>query len=377
MARTLSPGRRIAQPSPGMIGRDGDHARDRRDRVRGLARRARPGRTRRRGAGDRPRELLAGGARRARRRGASTAQLGDRAALRRALRGVDRVFHVAGTTNLRASPEELSRVNVEGTRTVLEEALRAGVERVVHTSSIGAVGPARPHGAVDERHPVPAGLGVPYAESKHAAETEALRVAAHGLAVVIVCPAHVLRRRRPRADVDRRRARLPAPAHPRLRPRRDQRRRRRRRRRRSPARRRARRAGRALPPRQPQLHLGPAVRRARAALGHRGAGARAAASASRSRWPRRARAARSGSPSAAAEVRGGGLLVDVQEQQGAARARLDDAAARGHGRGDGALVGGAARRAAAPARRAVAAAGWRLAAAAARAAGSVGGRLVP
>ena len=124
----------------------------------------------------------------------ATAQLGDRAALRRALRGVDRVFHVAGTTHLRATPAELSRVNVEGTRTVMEEALRAGVERVVHTSSIGAVGPARPHGAVDERSPFPAGLGVPYAESKHAAETEALRVAARGLPVVIVCPAHVFGR---------------------------------------------------------------------------------------------------------------------------------------------------------------------------------------
>jgi dihydroflavonol-4-reductase len=120
-----------------------------------------------------------------------TAQLGDRAALRRALREVERVFHVAGTMDLRASPAELSRINVQGTRAVLEEALRAGVERVVHTSSIGAVGPARPHGAVDERTPFPPGLGVPYAESKHAAETEALRVAAHGLPVVIVCPAHV------------------------------------------------------------------------------------------------------------------------------------------------------------------------------------------
>src|SRR5215218_181238 len=121
----------------------------------------------------------------------ATAQLGDRAALRRALRGVDRVFHVAGTTNLRASPAELTRVNVEGTRMVLEEALRAGVERVVHTSSIGAVGPARPGGAVDERHAFPSRLDVPYAVSKHAAETEALRVAARGLDVVIVCPAHV------------------------------------------------------------------------------------------------------------------------------------------------------------------------------------------
>jgi dihydroflavonol-4-reductase len=122
------------------------------------------------------------------------AQLGDRAALRRALRGVDRVFHVAGTTDLRADPAELARTNVEGTRVVMEEALRAGVERVVHTSSIGAVGPAPPHGVVDERATFPPGLGVPYAESKHAAETEALRVAAHGLALVIVNPCHVFGR---------------------------------------------------------------------------------------------------------------------------------------------------------------------------------------
>jgi dihydroflavonol-4-reductase len=121
----------------------------------------------------------------------AVAQLGDRAALRRALRRADRVFHVAGTTNLRAPPAELQRVNVEGTRLVMEEALRAGVQRVVHTSSIAAVGPAPPQGAVDERNVFPPGLGIPYAESKHAAETEALRVAARGLDVVIVCPAHV------------------------------------------------------------------------------------------------------------------------------------------------------------------------------------------
>ena len=163
----------------------------------------------------------------------ATAQLGDRAALRRALRGVDRVFHVAGTTHLRASPAELSRVNVEGTRTVMEEALRAGVERVVHTSSIGAVGPARPHGTVDERSPFPAGLGVPYAESKHAAETEALRVAARGLAGRDRLPGARVRPRRPRADLDRRRPPLPAAPHPGLRPGRDQRGRRRRRRRRA------------------------------------------------------------------------------------------------------------------------------------------------
>src|SRR4051794_21245745 len=70
------------------------------------------------------------------------ADIHDRPALRRALRGVDRVFHAAGLANMRATPAELWKANVEGTRVVLEEALKAGVEQVVMTSSVAAVGPA-------------------------------------------------------------------------------------------------------------------------------------------------------------------------------------------------------------------------------------------
>jgi dihydroflavonol-4-reductase len=115
----------------------------------------------------------------------------DRRALRHALKGVERVFHVAGTTNLRLSAADARRVNAEGTRVVLEEALRAGVQRVVHTSSVVAIGPAPPHSALDERAPFPGHLGMPYPDSKRLAELEALRVGAHGLPVVIVNPAHV------------------------------------------------------------------------------------------------------------------------------------------------------------------------------------------
>jgi dihydroflavonol-4-reductase len=121
-----------------------------------------------------------------------TADVTDRAAMRRAVRGIERVFHVAGTTNLRMGPEPLLRVNAEGTRVVLEACLAAGVERVVHTSSVAAIGPARRGGALDERHVRTGPLGIPYADAKHAAEVEALRVAARGLDVVLACPAHVL-----------------------------------------------------------------------------------------------------------------------------------------------------------------------------------------
>ena len=119
----------------------------------------------------------------------------DRRAVRRALRDVDRVFHAVGHTSLRASPEALERANVQAARVVLEECLRAEVERVVFTSSVAAVGPARPGSTADERTAFdPRAADVPYVAAKREAEIEALRFAARGLPVVLVNPAHVLGR---------------------------------------------------------------------------------------------------------------------------------------------------------------------------------------
>jgi dihydroflavonol-4-reductase len=120
-----------------------------------------------------------------------TADITDRKAMRRAARGIERAFHVAGSVNLRLPAEQLLRVNAEGTRTVLGACLAESVERVVHVSSVAAIGPSRPGGALDERHVRAGPLGIPYADAKHAAEVEALRVAARGLDVVVACPAHV------------------------------------------------------------------------------------------------------------------------------------------------------------------------------------------
>lgn len=124
----------------------------------------------------------------------ATGDVTDRRSVRRAMEGAERVFHVAGTTSMRSgAAERVFQVNVGGTKILMEEALRAGVERVVHTSSAGAVGAAKPGGAIDESQPFTAGrLGIAYINSKHEAEVEALRVAAHGLDVVIVNPTFVL-----------------------------------------------------------------------------------------------------------------------------------------------------------------------------------------
>ena len=63
--------------------------------------------------------------------------LGDPASLAAALKGVRFLFHVAADYRLWAKdPEEIIRNNLEGTRLIMMEALRAGVERIVYTSSV-------------------------------------------------------------------------------------------------------------------------------------------------------------------------------------------------------------------------------------------------
>jgi len=117
----------------------------------------------------------------------------DRRSMRQALRGTERVFHVAGTTNLRAPRAGLFSIAVEGTRIVLEEALRADVERVVYTSSVAAIGPARAGQTADERSEWHGGrYSIPYLDAMHEAEQTALRLVPRGLPLVMVNPAHVL-----------------------------------------------------------------------------------------------------------------------------------------------------------------------------------------
>jgi len=118
----------------------------------------------------------------------------DRRAVRNAMDGISRVFHVAGRTSLRAADREaVFDTNLRGSRIVFESALEAGVERVVHTSSAGAIGVAKPKGTADETTPFDIGhLGITYVNSKHEAELEAMRLAAKGLDIVIVNPTFVL-----------------------------------------------------------------------------------------------------------------------------------------------------------------------------------------
>lgn len=119
----------------------------------------------------------------------SRGDLRDPASLARAVSGCGVVYHVAADYRLWSPrPQDLYESNVEGTRNLLDAARRAGVERVVYTSTVGCIGiPAG--GAGDERTPVSeAEMSGHYKLSKFRAERVALDAASAGLPVVIVNP---------------------------------------------------------------------------------------------------------------------------------------------------------------------------------------------
>jgi dihydroflavonol-4-reductase len=115
-------------------------------------------------------------------------------AVKAAVSGCERVYHVAALSSYwRARATDIYRVNVEGTRIVMDACLRAGVPRVVHTSSAAAVGVRRDGRPSDETQPLdPREEHFAYAHSKHLAEQEVLKAVKLGLEAVMVNPAAVI-----------------------------------------------------------------------------------------------------------------------------------------------------------------------------------------
>ena len=118
-----------------------------------------------------------------------TGDLRDAASLERAVAGCGLVFHVAADYRLWAKdPSELYLSNVEGTRNLLKSAERAGVERVVYTSTVGCIGIPQ-DGIGDETVPVSLeDMAGDYKRSKFQAEQVALAFARNGFPVVVVNP---------------------------------------------------------------------------------------------------------------------------------------------------------------------------------------------
>ena len=106
----------------------------------------------------------------------------DYKSMRRALRGIDVLFHVAG--NVASNPVQgVWELNAEGPVVAVEAAAAEGVRRVVLTSTISAIGTANGNGPADESTSYPEDwLGLAYPDSKHAGEHAALEAAErHGV----------------------------------------------------------------------------------------------------------------------------------------------------------------------------------------------------
>ncbi len=116
--------------------------------------------------------------------------LKDSKSLIEAARGCDRLYHVAADYRLWArDPQELYKSNVDGTRSLLQAALDAGVERVVYTSTVGALGIPKDGTPGNEDTPVSLDNMIGnYKRSKYLAEIEAASFVEKGLSVVIVNP---------------------------------------------------------------------------------------------------------------------------------------------------------------------------------------------
>ena len=115
----------------------------------------------------------------------------DAAAVAGAMRGMRYLVHAAADYRLWAPDmEELVRTNRDGTRLLMEAALRAGVERIVYTSSVATIKPHDDGTPADETRPLTPGTAIgAYKRSKVVAERVVDEmVARDGLPAVIVNP---------------------------------------------------------------------------------------------------------------------------------------------------------------------------------------------
>ncbi len=113
-----------------------------------------------------------------------TGDIRDPRAVKRAMEGVDIVVHTAAALPL-YSPEDIYSTDIDGLRIVLESALQAGIERVVHISSTAVYG-------IPDHHPLYEddkldGVG-PYGEAKVVAEQVCQQYRDQGLCVPIIRP---------------------------------------------------------------------------------------------------------------------------------------------------------------------------------------------
>lgn len=121
-------------------------------------------------------------------------ELADFDSLYDALDGIDLVIHSAGLVSFSSDQKEnLIEVNTEGTKNLVNAMLSKGVKKLIHVSSVAAIGRSAEYPTIDEEFKwVESPLNTGYAVSKYLGELEVWRAAQEGLDVLVVNPSILL-----------------------------------------------------------------------------------------------------------------------------------------------------------------------------------------
>lgn len=111
-----------------------------------------------------------------------------------AMQGVEKIYHAAAIVSYDdRDAKRMFAINVDGTANIVNVALQAGVRKLVHISSISALGKAKEGGLISETTSwQEESYTTNYSRSKHFAEMQAWRGLAEGLEVAILNPAVIL-----------------------------------------------------------------------------------------------------------------------------------------------------------------------------------------
>lgn len=114
----------------------------------------------------------------------------DVVSLETAMQGVEQVYHCAGKISFDpADRQSLSKINIEGTANVVNSCISQGIKKLLHVSSVAALGRAKPDEPITENNNwEDHSNNSAYAKSKYLAEMEVQRGIGEGLSAVIVNP---------------------------------------------------------------------------------------------------------------------------------------------------------------------------------------------
>lgn len=118
----------------------------------------------------------------------------DVVTLEEVMQGVTKIYHCAGLVSFRRKDvQRLYQVNVEATANLVNAALHAGVKKIVHVSSVAALGRIRQQETINEKMSwTPETSNSKYGETKFLGEMEVWRGIAEGLEAVVVNPSIIL-----------------------------------------------------------------------------------------------------------------------------------------------------------------------------------------